>query len=437
MSIIARKTLMAAAGSGGGLSASFIQVVWGSIYYYDVAAVASLSNGDIVLSLFDSKHLLKLDGTDFSVEWQLYETSFSKNLGLAVDSDDVIYVASLSTSSSPDEAVITKINADGTHTGYRKYWRHSDNIIGAYGYNAFRLLNGSGDDALLLNTSQSGYDYVGVRGDFYGSSNPSTLVQIGKFNTGGTVYSVDSSDLAYLLSITGKDNASTNVFIGSCQDQGGSLAYRTFQYQINGVNKRSDYPSHFTDPSGNKLYMCCFVDLDYAVVTKFDSIRSATASSSTTFAYNSVGRGFKPMSFLDIDDGMMYVVQNISNSLSYIFKVDTSDMSLVWEYSVTAINSDFYPWGSSKGFKKADTGEIGFGFTNGSVLLFSPEGLPEGTFADMIIAESNNGEKTDLTLASYALGSASNTSATGETQGNSTKDYSSTTSYNSSTSIME
>jgi hypothetical protein len=373
----------------------------------NVTRVQSLSNGELIVA--GDGRMIKLDADDYSEQWEVSgASSHDDDIGLAVDSNNFIYNVATYSPGVSSFVYITKHDpADGSQETYKREVSatgitFNHNAV----YTTFAFKEGS-DSAIVARTTTVDALYMGIDVEGGDTGVDDRTVE---YNSGAGLLQdlVDRGDGYF--SAAGRDSTSTNIFVGYSLANGTISSYKTVQYQIASVDKAGGVPSVVSDGT-SRIYVSSLVDYNndnYTALSKFDF---NVTNHYQTIAYNLSGNGNRPIMVMDEDAEYIYLMIHSGSYKAYFIKIDLSDMSLVWEYSLRNTTSNFTLL-CTHGCIKKDDGGVVWAFNNGPIII-SPDGLPTGTFGDFEVVEESNGLKSDLTFDSLTSMSSTVASVTG------------------------
>lgn len=373
----------------------------------NVTRVQSLSNGELIAS--GDGRMIKLDADDYSEQWEVSATSSHDNdIGMAVDSNNYIYNVAVYSPGASSYIYITKHDpADGSQETYKRQ-------VSATGitfdhnavWNTFVLKEGA-DSSIAARTTTVDAIFFGIDVEGGDTGIDDRTVE---YNSGtGILEGLADRGDGYFSQV-GRDATSQNIFAGYTLANGTINYNRTIQYQIASVDKAGGVPSVVSDGT-SRIYVSSLVDYandNYTALSKFDF---TLQNHYQTIAYDLSGNGNRPIMVMDEDAEYIYLMIHSGSYKAYFIKIDLSDMSLVWEYSLRNTTSNFSLL-CQQGCIKKDDGSVVWAFNNGPIII-SPDGLPTGTFGDFEVVEESNGLKLDLTFDSFTTGSSTVASAAG------------------------
>lgn len=372
-----------------------------------VTRVQSLSNGELIVS--GDGRMIKLDADDYSEQWEVSATSgHADDIGLAVDSNNYIYNVSVYEIGANTYIYITKHDpADGSQETYKREvsatgLTFDHNAV----WNTFALKEGA-DSSIAARTTTVDAVFFGIDVEGGDTGIDDRTVE---YNSGaGYLEGLADRGDGYFSQV-GRDQTSQNIFAGYTLANGTINSTQTVQYQIAGVDKAGGVPSVVSDGT-SRIYVSSLVDYsndNYTALSKFDL---NVANHYQTIAYDLSGNGNRPIMVMDEDAEYIYLMIHSSSYKAYFIKIDLSDMSLVWEFSLRNTTSNFSLI-CRHGCIKKDDGSVVWAFNNGPIII-SPDGLPTGTFGDFEVVEESNGLKSDLTFDSLTSMSDTVASVTG------------------------
>lgn len=358
----------------------------------NVTRVQSLSNGEIIVA--GDGRMIKLDADDYSEQWEVSGTSsHDVDIGLAVDSNNFIYNVATYSPGASSFVYITKHDpADGSQETYKRQVS-ATGITFDHSGTTFALKEGA-DSVIAARTTTVDALYMGIDVEGGDTGVDDRTVE---YNSGAGLLQdlVDRGDGYFLAA--GRDNTSANIFVGFSLANGTVSSYKTVQYQIASVDKAGGVPSVVSDGT-SRIYVSSLVDYsndNYTALSKFDF---NVANHYQTIAYDLSGNGNRPIMVMDAAAEYIYLMIQSGSYKAYFIKIDLSDMSLVWEFSLRNTTSNFSLI-CHHGCIKKDDGSVVWAFNNGPIIV-SPDGLPTGTFGDFEVVEESNGLKSDLTFDS-------------------------------------
>jgi len=373
----------------------------------NVTRVQSLSNGELIVS--GDGRMIKLDADDYSEQWEVSHTSsHDDDIGMAVDSNNYIYNVSTYDPGASSYIYITKHDpADGSQETYKREVSATGITFDHNSVWDTFVLREDADSVIAARTTTVDAIFFGIDVEGGDTGIDDRTVE---YNSGaGFLEGLADRGDGYFSQV-GKDTTSQNIFAGYALANGTINFTQTVQYQIAGVDKIGGVPSVVSDGT-SRIYVSSLVDYsndNYTALSKFDF---NVANHYQTIAYDLSGGSNRPIMVMDEDAEYIYLMIHSSSYKVYFIKIDLSDMSLVWEYSLRNTTSDFSLI-CRQGCIKKDDGSVVWAFNNGPIIV-SPDGLPTGTFGDFEVLEESNGLKSDLTFDSLTSMSETVASVTG------------------------
>jgi hypothetical protein len=461
MSLVAKKTILAAAGNReAGNPYGEILDFGGSyaLYSYDFDSSSNLY-GQFVGS---QQKNVRLNAVDYDVEWEKrISTSTSSSIFgqyCAVNNDDDVYFANLSSTSSIGAYLSLLDGATGAAIG------NQTNLQPPSGNEYELFQKGEGitifQSTTTLQAKLSFYspDYLGgsiisvyfdndeaspVIGARYADMNKMTVYDS---CLAGTVDAADQTSTFYAGYVSSVVSpVAPTIFNGSRTLQNQGCNYYPFKYS------GTAYAAYLTSVSVDYDETVTNKDLAVAGVADYGSFGNqvafvaiintdnlASIGAFTTF-YTNNGTEFDSTTFVKAQcyDGFVYVILQDDDNRSdfYFFKLSMDDLSIEWQYKVSGFNANSQPFGRLVLMRNTEN-DLFFS-TRYEAIAFSRDGLPTGTYGSYTVSVPNFAHDSNFTFGPYTTVSVTSGNVSGESNTATTMSWTDTTDISVTTTSLE